>query len=69
MSGCYSIRECYNMFSGVKLSIRSFFLSLPLHSVRRRCIVSKGCVFFYTEVKMYNFIFAMYQEQQRNDIM
>ena len=25
MSSCYSILECYNLFSGVKLSIRSFY--------------------------------------------
>ena len=24
MKSCYSILECYNLFSGVKLSIRSF---------------------------------------------
>ena len=24
LSGCYSILECYNLFSGVKFSIRSF---------------------------------------------
>ena len=24
MSGCYSILECYNLFSGAKMSIKSF---------------------------------------------
>ena len=26
MRSCYSILECYNLFSGVKFSVRSFFL-------------------------------------------
>ena len=33
MYGCHSIRECYNLFSGVKLSIRSFCFILALEGL------------------------------------
>ena len=48
MCGCYSILECYNLFSGVKLSIRLFYLSLlkvcinclQLHNIKK--VVHEG---------------------------
>ena len=34
MYSCHSIPECYNLFSGVKLSIKSFVL-LPILAILR----------------------------------
>ena len=43
MYSCHSVVECYNLFSGVKLSIRSFcFISDTLHAARKAFKKSKS---------------------------
>ena len=44
MCSCYSILECYNLFSGVELSIRSFYF------------ICQYCVYFVVNPNISTFL-------------
>ena len=42
MYSCYSILECYNLFSGVKLSTRSFCFISVIPNSKLKDLITKG---------------------------
>ena len=50
-------------------SLSTYCQSLEKIGITGKILGESGGFFFYMELKMYNFIFALYQEQQRNNIM